>query len=273
MTAMLEAPVTTLVFLWRLQWRDGVVLGFTTHNLDIVRDGLRYRAAPGMLPSAVRLTDQLDADTMEIGGALSSAALSAADLATGRWDGAALGLWLADWRNSETRPLAISRGTLGTISRQDQRFSAELRGPAAALDQAVSQLTSPECRAALGDRRCRVDLAARTRITTISAIVDSVTIDVAEAGAETNAYGYGHLRWIEGRNSGLKSAILHSEANRLILREPPPTTATPGTRVEIVEGCDKRFATCTGRFGNGENFRGEPHLPGNDLLTRYPGAS
>ena len=42
-----------------------------------------------------------------------------------------------------------------------------------------------------------------------------------------------------------------------------------GSRVEITQGCDKRFATCVARFSNAVNFRGEPHLPGNDLLTRY----
>ncbi len=42
-------------------------------------------------------------------------------------------------------------------------------------------------------------------------------------------------------------------------------------RIALTEGCDKRFATCRTRFANSENFRGEPHLPGNDLLTRYPG--
>jgi uncharacterized phage protein (TIGR02218 family) len=39
-----------------------------------------------------------------------------------------------------------------------------------------------------------------------------------------------------------------------------------------VEGCDKRLETCRDRFANTLNFRGEPHLPGNDLLTRYPGS-
>ncbi|MBN8804942.1 MAG: phage BR0599 family protein, partial [Sphingopyxis terrae] len=30
-------------------------------------------------------------------------------------------------------------------------------------------------------------------------------------------------------------------------------------------------ATGRSRFSNAVNFRGEAHLPGNDLLTRYPG--
>lgn len=34
--------------------------------------------------------------------------------------------------------------------------------------------------------------------------------------------------------------------------------------------CDKRWATCTGRFANGVNFRGFPTAPGEDFLTLYP---
>jgi hypothetical protein len=45
-----------------------------------------------------------------------------------------------------------------------------------------------------------------------------------------------------------------------------------GMRALLTQGCDKRLATCSGRFGNAVNFRGEPFLPGMDLLTRYPGA-
>ncbi len=52
----------------------------------------------------------------------------------------------------------------------------------------------------------------------------------------------------------------------------PAFAIEPGTPVELTEGCDRRFETCVARFANAANFRGEPHLPGNDLLTRYPGA-
>jgi uncharacterized phage protein (TIGR02218 family) len=62
------------------------------------------------------------------------------------------------------------------------------------------------------------------------------------------------------------------DENEVELRDTPRALVEPGDRIELRHGCDKSFATCTGRFRNAENFRGEPHLPGNDLLTRYPGA-
>jgi hypothetical protein len=40
--------------------------------------------------------------------------------------------------------------------------------------------------------------------------------------------------------------------------------------VEAAGGCDKRWATCVGVFGNGINFRGFPGIPGDDFLTASP---
>ena len=115
-------------------------------------------------------------------------------------------------------------------------------------------------------------MAGRVRTTRVSTLVEDDILEVASA-APDNAHGYGRLRWIAGANSGLESAILRSDGVRLTLREPPHFAPASGDLVEISEGCDKRFETCASRFANAPNFRGEPHLPGMDLLTRYPGAS
>jgi uncharacterized phage protein (TIGR02218 family) len=43
-----------------------------------------------------------------------------------------------------------------------------------------------------------------------------------------------------------------------------------GDTFEIMAGCNKLFATCKSKFANGVNFRGFPHIPGNDFVTTYP---
>ena len=48
-----------------------------------------------------------------------------------------------------------------------------------------------------------------------------------------------------------------------------PDDLTVGARAIAIEGCDHTLATCASRFANAVNFRGEPFLPGNDLLVRY----
>ena len=45
MPSFLERELTTLAFCWRVQRRDGICLGFTSHARDLDIDGLRYRAA------------------------------------------------------------------------------------------------------------------------------------------------------------------------------------------------------------------------------------
>lgn len=114
-------------------------------------------------------------------------------------------------------------------------------------------------------------MVGRTRLTRIAAVAAADAVEVEEAGIG-NDHGFGRLRWLGGPNSGLESPVLRSEGALLFLYEPPAFQPAQGDLVEIVEGCDRMLATCAGRFGNVLNFRGEPHLPGIDLLTRYPGA-
>jgi uncharacterized phage protein (TIGR02218 family) len=85
-------------------------------------------------------------------------------------------------------------------------------------------------------------------------------------------FQFGELRFLSGAANGERRKILSVEGQQLSLRSAPVGVVTAGTPVELAEGCDKRLATCSGRFANAANFRGEPHLPGNDLLTRYTGA-
>jgi uncharacterized phage protein (TIGR02218 family) len=247
-----------------------VALGFTSHDRNLVIGGLTYRAAPGMLPSSVTLTEGFDAEGLDVEGALTSDGISGEDLQAGRWDGAAVSVFIVDWEAPDDEQIFVARGELGDVSIRSGAFEAELRGARAVLERPVVEQTSPECRAELGDKRCRVDMAGRTLITAVT-FVEGPIVALTEA-APANGHAYGRLRWITGANSGLDSEIARSVGPRLTLREPPRFAASAGDLVEVREGCDKSFATCSGRFGNAANFRGEPHLPGMDLLTRYPGA-
>lgn len=267
MTDFLSQRLTGFALCWRVERRDGVALGFTAHDRDLMVDGFCYRAAPGIAPSAIEQGAALAADTLDVAGALTASAISEADLRAGRWHGAAVRLYAVDWADPG-QYMQIARGELGAVSLERGRFSAELKGPAAALDRPVSETTSPACRADLGDTRCRVDMAGRRQTARFISISDDVlTLDGADLAGSVR----GRLRWIDGANGGLSGTIVAADGTTVTLAEPPPFVPAAGDRVEIAQGCDRRFATCRDRFGNAANFQGEPHLPGVDLLTRYPG--
>lgn len=266
---MLDGDLTTIALCWRIERRDGVTIGLTDHDRDLVIDGLVHRAAPGMTPSAIKRSDGLEADTMDVAGALISTAIAARDLLAGRWDGARVMLFAVDWTGAPGR-VDLGEGLIGAVETQGDGFTAELRGASAMLDRPVVEETSPECRAELGDRRCRVAMAGRRRFARVVGVAgEELTLDASEPVA--NVYGGGRLRWFGGANVGLEAVIASSDGARITLRSEPVFAAQVGDLVELTEGCDKSIATCAGRFANAANFRGEPFLPGIDLLTRYPG--
>lgn len=268
----LAAELTTLAICWQIIRNDGVALGFTTHDRPLLIGGMRYESAPGMAPSAIVSTDNLEIDTMEVAGALSVGSITKADLGAGRFDGASVGLFMVDWQNPNAGKQFLASGTLGTIQAgngPDAGFSATLLGPTTALSAIQIETFSPECRAELGDWRCRVSMRNRTtRLVVFSADGEHIGVDPADAVVASD-YLAGELRVLDGPFAGIERKIIAVADAILSLDEPLAIAA--GTQVQLREGCDKRFSTCVDRFGNALNFRGEPHVPGGDLLTRFGG--
>jgi uncharacterized phage protein (TIGR02218 family) len=267
---ILSQPLCALAFCWRIERRDGVTIGLTSHDRPLDVGGLVYEASPGISPSAIARDGRIDAEALDVAGALSSDLISAADLDAGRWDGAGVALHLTEWTAPGVLWLELLRGELGTIEREGETFSASLRGPAALFDRAFAPATSPTCRAELGDKACGVDMAARRRVVRVSGVAGEAVTVAGTLGA--GLYPFGRLRWMSGANTGLEQAIVAQAGAVLTLADPPPFAVAAGTMALLAEGCDRRMETCATRFANAANFRGEPYLPGNDLLTRYPGA-
>jgi uncharacterized phage protein (TIGR02218 family) len=266
---VLDGELTSVALCWRLERMDGAGIALTSHDAALVSEEVAYEPAPGIVPASVTRSLGLDPHSGEVAGALSSDALDEDDLAIGRWNGAQVRLAVVDWQEPELDPIPLIAGELGSVSIDGESFSAELLGAAVKLDQPVCPATSAECRAQLGDKRCRVDLAGRTiRANVIASTDGALTLDTMV----DDRFVLGRLRYMSGANCGLTSVILTADASTVQMRDLPRAAVEIGCVVELREGCDKRLETCLSRFANAVNFRGEPHLPGNDLLTRYPGA-
>jgi uncharacterized phage protein (TIGR02218 family) len=269
MTSISEGELTSMAFCWRLERRDGAGVALTSHDQRIERGGVIYAPSPGMIPAAIVRRRGLEPQSSEIDGAVSDEALTDDDLALGRWDGARVTLEAVDWSAPDADGIVLTSGEIGPVAIVHAGFTAELVGAAVALDAPVCPTTSSECRARLGDRQCRVDLGGRrTDVVVIEHRGSRLTTNPA---ADSN-FAAGEMVVVSGPMSGFRSPIITVEEGAVILRDPPRRAIGAGCRLWLSQGCDKTFATCRERFGNAVNFRGEPHLPGNDLLTRYPGA-
>ena len=65
-----------------------------------------------------------------------------------------------------------------------------------------------------------------------------------------------------------KLIINKFQYNSIILASELPYKIEVGDNFNITAGCDKQFSTCCNKFNNAINFRGEPHLPGTDILLK-----
>lgn len=267
--SIVDGELTSIAMCWRLERSDGAGLALTSHDRSVRSQGIAYEPEPGIVPAAVTRSLGLEPHSSEVAGALSSDALEPRDLALGRWDGARVCLSAVDWQDENATAIQLLRGEVGNVSMDGESFSADLRGASAKLDNAVCPATSAECRAQFGDKQCRVDLAGRT---IVAQVVSSSDGELTLDRIFDDKFVLGRLRFVSGANCGLSTVILAVEDAVITVRDIPRARVASDCKVELREGCDKRFQTCVERFANAINFRGEPHLPGNDLLTRYPGA-
>ena len=266
-------PLETVATFWRVLRRDGVTMGFTTHDRDIWFGGVLHRAAPGLTPSAIRRSADLQPDSAEVEGALSHKAIAGLDLAIGRYDGARILIGLVDWEMLEHA--VIYRGTIGAVAEEAGRFTAELASRKAELQLDPIPRTSPTCRAEFCGPRCALSAVRFDHIAVLQnhdLANGALAFDLPLPAG--NLLG-GQLHWIDGPYTGLRMGIAGIEGGTVILDCPLDLPMSAGTRAIVREGCDRTLATCAERFGNAVNFQGEPFMPGNDQIARYglPGGS
>ena len=271
---MSGGETTTLCTCWRLQRRDGVVMGFTDHDSDLVFEDTRFQAETALGTGMLARTLGLAVDNTEVLGALSSAAITDADIAAGRLDGAEVKAWRVDWSDVGARRV-IFRGSVGDLKREGGAFAADLRSMAAGLNRPVGRVFQKPCTAVLGDRACRFDT------TTPGFAVEAPVVRVAGAvlmldpqpGFVPGWFTHGLLSVLDGGAAGLSGVVKRDRdaAGRQIeLWSELRAALMPGDRVRIVAGCDKRFDTCRFKFQNAANFQGFPDMPGDDWTLRTP---
>lgn len=272
LAAALADGVTTLASCWRLTRRDGRVFGFTDHDRPLVYGGVTHEAATGVSASEAIARADLSVGCLEIDGALTSEAITVEDVEAGLWDGAAVEIDLVDWTDPAAR-VTLRRGTLGEIGRLDHAFRAEVRSLAHVLDETRGRLFQHGCDADLGDARCRKVVAPRAA--TVAEVFDRRRFRVLGVDdVAFEAFDRGLARITSGACAGQSGEIrthrVETTGVVVDLWLALPADLAVGDELTLAFGCDKRFETCRDRFANAVNFRGFPHIPGNDFLLASP---
>ena len=273
--AHLDSGATTLCWCWRLTRRDATRLGFTDHDHDVTFGGTTFEAAAGFTASEMRDSVGLSVDNLEVTSALSSDRLSEPDLAAGVYDDARVEIFRVNWSAVEQRVL-MRVGSLGEVRRAGLTFAAEVRGLAHYLQQPKGRLYQFTCDADLGDARCKillsdplyrgegeiVGVASARRFT--AAGLDDFANDWFSRGLLTFTSGAADGQAIEVRTHAKTGNVVTVE-----LWAPARGPLQAGQTFVVTAGSDKHLTTCKAKFANSANFRGFPHMPGNDFVTTF----
>lgn len=279
--AHLQSGSTTLCWCWCLTRHDGVKLGFTDHDRPLTFDGTTFEAASGFTASEMKDQIGFGVDNVEVTGAVSSDRLAEEDLRAGIYDDAKVEIFRVNWEDVDQRVL-MRTGSLGEVSRAGQAFAAEVRGLSHYLQQPKGRLFQYACDADLGDSRCSVNLeqsAFKASGAILEVYSDRSFSASGLASFSSDWFTRGLVRFTSGaaQNQAIEVKS-HRKAGDLVtlelwqaIRQP----VEPAQTFTITAGCNKALETCRAKFSNTANFRGFPHMPGNDFVMAIarPGRS
>jgi len=294
---------TTLAMLWKVVRQDGTKFGFTTHDQDIVyndgTDTVTYLAGSGMTNTANASKSDASPDNLEVTGFLQADSIAEADVRSGLWDNANIYIRVVNYNDLTMGDIKLRSGTTGEIKMANGIFTAEIRGLTQQLTTIIGQLYGPLCRAELFSNPgggsggadiidptshylCMLNAATYRQSGSVASSSDAVHITpnsgLTMVGSSTPTtpapagwFSDGIIHFTSGVLSNYTFEIKSWDGTTLTMYLPLPFQPAASDTFTIEPGCNKG-SDCQAKFNNIVNFRGEPQIPGNDLILLYPNA-
>ena len=269
----MQRGAMTLSRCWRIIRRDKVIIAFTDHDRDLVYRDICHRAVQGLESSTHESGLGFSTSGSEASGILLAPGLIEDDIVNGLYDGARVEIDLVDWLNVDAR-IRIETGVIGEITRSSSGFKAEIRSLTTLLDEERGRVFRPSCAAELGDKFCGVQLdgSPYTKECVVQYTDGRRFISLYET-IDVEFFNRGTIKFLNGGNKHKQTENqLRQERNGrsiFLLWQPTHETILVDDRVLMIAGCDKEFSTCRDIYKNSINFRGFPHLPGNDFVISF----
>lgn len=271
--AHLEGSTITLCTCWKLSLTNDTVIGFTDHSNDLVIDAVTYYSSSGYVPSAVNYNSTMEVSNLDISGLLSTGGVTRADIEAGLFDFAKVEIFMVNYMDLTMGELILKKGKFGEVEIHNEDFMVELRSLTESLTtSSICDIYSPQCRAIFGDAKCGINLASITVSGTITSVTDSTHYTTSGLGSYSNDYfNYGLITFTSGANVGMSNEVKDFTQSSGIVTTylPYPYSVSVGDTFTIYPGCDRDYTTCSTRYNNIVNFRGEPFLPGTAKMLEY----
>lgn len=267
----------------RIKKADGTKIGFTTNNVAFTytfitnTDGegaTDYTPIASFDPSSIASSSDYSVDNLELIGVIDSSYITEQDIEANFYQGCEVVIFKVCPENLAAGEMIEKIGTIGNITLKEGRYVFELLSRSSYLKRNIGRITSPTCTIKkFCNALCKLTEASYTHAGHISSawVFGSTQFDISFT-SYTPTVG----NFVNGLIRISRTIVYEREIKKItdngdgtyraVVREGFPF-ALSADAISIVEGCDRTFATCSGsRMNNAVNFRGEPHLPGNDQI-------
>ena len=155
--------------------------GLCNIDMDIVYEGVTYKAGAGGLPTNLRLTSDLSVANMENAGIYTDddVNITKSDIFSGRLDFSEMQVFTLNYEDLTMEDMILSAGFMGPLKLERERYVAEFFSLNQVLTKDTSRSIGNLCTNTLGDTKCGVDTTlwddtgAVTTVTSQDTIIDT----------------------------------------------------------------------------------------------------
>lgn len=265
---------------------DGMIYRFTDHDVDVPVDGVDFTSEASFTPTNIIATGRGSVGSFQIDTYFKLGAFAEDDVRTGVFDGARVKVWAVDWKDPTFGRIPLFNGSINEVKYTNEKVARiTCTGMLGRFVKMLGEKYSANCRAILGDERCRVDIESMKLLGTVATAtanrIQLTALDVGLVAKATDWATLGVVLWATGLNAGTSLDVLkHTLAPAaganparatIKLYEIPPRPITVGDTFWLYPGCNKiLLQDCKLKFNNVLNFRGEPHVPTADYQGQTP---
>ncbi|AXQ69745.1 tail assembly protein [Caulobacter phage CcrSC] len=157
--AHLRGGVTTICTCIEIVRKDKKSFRFTDHDEPLTVANAIYVPYASYARTSISTSIENEVDEMEIRGILNSNYIARDDVAGGLFDHADVRIFVVNYEDPDSGTCVLRTGWIGEVTmNEDNTYVAEIRGLSQVLTYRIGEAYSPECRADLGDSRCKLAL-------------------------------------------------------------------------------------------------------------------
>lgn len=268
---IINQEVLNLVRCWKITLENGNTLCFTTSNEDFVYQNEKYNSISAYEISNLNANIDINDDSAEISNLIVNDLIKDSDILSGLYNNAKVEIFIINKDNLDAGKVSLLNGNIADIEYKDNVFIAKVSGLKTQLNKTIGDVYSPLCRCGFCSDKCKLNKNNFTFSGIVSSVINNVNFETNTTTITQKSRGYfdyGIIEFTSGKNIGQKTEVKQFQYNSIILASELTYKIEVGDNFNITAGCDKQFSTCCNKFNNAINFRGEPHLPGTDILLK-----